>query len=54
VYVGDHAQGDGLGVHVAKSLEDGEHLLPADAEGLVELSARLEQVGERAHGVGLI
>jgi hypothetical protein len=38
-----------LGAHVAEFLKDGQLLLAADAEGLVELAARVENVGDLAH-----
>ena len=53
MYVGDLAHRDGLGVHVPEPVEDGQLLVPADAEGLVELPAHLVYVGDLAHRDGL-
>ena len=38
--------------HVAQPLVDRQLLLAADAQGLVELAAGLEDVGDLAHGDG--
>ncbi|MBK6864318.1 MAG: hypothetical protein IPG91_12485 [Ideonella sp.] len=46
--VGDLAHGDGLLAHVAQALVDGQLLLVADAQRLVELAAGLQDVGDLA------
>jgi hypothetical protein len=40
---------DGPLAHVAQALEDGQFIFLADAQGLVELAARLQDVGDLAH-----